>query len=183
MSQIAQTIKVETTRLEKGEVAILDNIAHEVLGTERLFHYVVYSVTDLPVGATDVAMNVLNLRPEANELYNIDCLGIDGMGRVRIEYPSGAQRMTPHQVVEYLDQVLAPKAGCGCCDSGRVYFWCVPDRFPTIRITNPLAVAISVVVYFFGWKYRCRVIRADEVETKRALGIRVIEAESYYPTA
>lgn len=183
MSQIAKTIKVETTRLEKGEVAILDNIPREILATERLFHYVVYNLVDLPVGTIDAAMNVLNLRPEANELYNIDCLGIDGMGQVRIEYPAGAQRMTPHQVAEYLDQVLAPKGGCCCGTGGRVYFWCVPDRFPTLRITNPIAVAIDTVVYFFGWKYRTRIITAEQVEGKRAMGIRVLEAESYYPTA
>lgn len=183
MSQIAQTIKVETTRLEKGEVAIVDNKAYEILGTERLFHYVVYQPADLPVGAIDVAMNVLNLRPEVNELYNIDCVGIDGMGRIRFEYPAGAQRMTPHQVAEYLDQVLAPKVGCCCGVASRVYFWCVPDRFPVLRITNPLAIAIFTIVYFYGWKYRIRIIQAAEVEAKRAMGIRVIEAESYYPTA
>ena len=183
MSQIAQTIKVETTRLEKGEVAIVDDIPYEVLGVEKLFHYVIYGLADLPANQVDAAMNVLNLRPEANELYNIDCLGIDGGGLLRIEYPSGAQRMTPHQVAEYLDQILAPKTGCCCGRAGRVYFWCVPDRYPTLRVTNPYAVAIDTVIYFYGWKYRVRIITASEVETKRAMGIRVLEAESYYPTA
>jgi len=153
------------------------------MGTERLFHYVVFDIGDLPGGATGVTANILNLRPETNELYNIDCLGIDGMARVRIEYPAGINRMTPHQIAEYLDQVLAPKAGCCCGTSGRVYFWCVPERYPMLNLDNPLAVAIQTVIYFFGWKYRTRIITVGEVETKRAMGIRILEAESYYPTA
>ena len=183
MSMIAQTLKVETTRLEKGEVAIVDSIPYEVLGVERLFHYVVYAVTDLTANIVDLAMSVLNLRPEANELYNVDCMGIDGMGQVRVEYPSGAQRNTPHNIAEYLDQVIAPRAGCCCGAAGRVYFWCVPDRFPVLRVTNPLAFAIDTVVYFYGWKYRVKIITAAEVDAKRAMGIRVLAAESYYPTA
>lgn len=183
MSMIARTLKVETTRLEKGEVAIVDELPYEILGTERLFHYVVYADTVLTANIVDVARNIVNLRPEANELYHIDCMGIDGMGRVRIEYPSGAQRMTPHNIAEYLDQVIAPRAGCCCGVAGRVYFWCVPDRFPVLRVTNPLDYAIDCVIYFYGWKYRVKVITAAEVEAKRAMGIRVLEAESYYPTA
>lgn len=183
MSMMTQTLKVETTRLEKGEVAIVDSIPYEVIGVERLFHYVVYGVGDLTANIVDAAMNVLSLRPEANELYNIDCLGIDGMGQVRIEYPAGAQRMTPHNISEYLDQVLAPRAGCCCGAAGRVYFWCVPDRYPTLRVSNPLAFAIDTVIYFYGWKYRTMIITAEAVEAKRAMGIRVLEAESYYPTA
>lgn len=182
MSQIAQTIKVETTRLEKGEVAIIDNYAYEILETERLFHYVVYTAANLPVGAIDVAVNIFNLRPEQREIYNVDRVGIDGAGEVRFEYPAGANRNTPHQIVEYLDQVLAPKTG-GFTAASRVYFWAVPDRFPTSRVTNPLAIAITTVLYFYGWKYRIKVITAEEVEAKRALGIRVLEADSYYSAA
>ena len=183
MSLIAKTLKVETTRLEKGEVAIIDNIPYEIVGTERLFHYVVFPIADLPVAAANVTMNVLNLRPEINELYNIDCMGIDGMAQVLIQYPAGATRDTPHQVAEFLDQVLMPRTGCYSGAAGRVYFWCVPDRFPMLLLNNPTAVAITTVVYFYGWKYRTKVITAAEVETKRAMGIRVLEAEAYYPTA
>jgi len=182
LSMIAKTIKVETTYLEKGEVAIVDDIAYEIQATERLLHYVVYTAADLPVGAIDIAVNVFNLRPEATEIYNIDRVGIDGMGLARFEYPAGANRDTPHQIVEYLDQVLAPRTG-GDRPSSKVYFWCVPDRYPTSRVSNPLAVAIATVLYFYGWKYRIKIITAPEVEAKRALGIRVIEADSYYPAA
>lgn len=182
MSQMAATINVDTSYLNKGEVAIIDDIPYEIMAMERLFHYVVYTTDDLGIGDTDIAVNVFNLRPEASELYNIDRIGIDGMGRVRIEYPAGANRNTPHQIVEYLDQVLAPRTG-GDTPSSKVYFWCVPDRYPTLRVTNPLAVAIACVVYFYGWKYRIRIITAGEVEAKRALGIRVLEADSYYPAA
>ena len=182
MSMIAQTIKVETTRYEKGEVVILDDIPREVMGEERLIHYVVYGIGDLPVGAANSAMNLLKLRPESNEVYNIDRMGIDGGAQVRLEFPSGATRNTPHQLALVYDQVLAPKAP-GKVISGLMNFWMVPDRFPTLRLTNPLAVAIDTVVYFFGWKYRVRVIDAEEVELKRAQGIRVLEAESFYPTA
>ena len=182
MSQISATLKVETTRLEKGEVAIIDDLAYEIMATERLFHYVVYTAANLPVGAIDVAVNVFNLRPEQAELYCIDRVGVDGMGRVRFEYPAGANRDTPHQIVEYLDQILAPRTG-GDRPSSRVYFWAVPDRYPTLRVSNPLAVAIMTVVYFYGWKYRTKIITAGEVEAKRALGIRVLEADSYYPAA
>ena len=183
MSQIVQTIKVETTRLEKGEVAIVDNIPYEILAAEKLFHYVVFPIANLPANANNVTMNVLNLRPEFNEIYNIDCIGIDGMAEVLLQYPAGSTRNTPHQIAEYLDQVIAPRAGCCCGVSGRIYFWCVPDRFPMLLLNNPLGVAITTVVYFYGWKYRTKIITAGEVETKRAMGIRIIEAESYYPTA
>ena len=179
---IAQTVKVETTRYEKGEVVILDSIPREIMGEERLYHYVVYGIGDLGAGATNIAMNVLNLQPEANEIYNIDRFGIDGAGQVRFEYPAGATRNTPHQVALVYDQVLAPKAP-GQVISGLVNFWMVPARFPVMRVTNPYAFAIDTVIYFFGWKYRVRVITAEEVELKRAQGIRVLEAESYYPTA
>ncbi len=182
MSMIAQTIKVETTRYEKGEVIILDDIPREILGEERLFHYVVYSTADLPFASANIAMNILNLRPESNEVYNIDRMGIDGGAQVRLEFPAGATRNTPHQLALVYDQVLAPKAP-GKVISGLVNFWMVPDRFPTLRLTNPLAVAIDTVVYFFGWKYRVRIITAEEVELKRSQGIRVLEAESFYPTA
>ena len=182
MSQIVATLKVETSRLEKGEVAIIDDIAYEIQAVERLFHYVVYTAANLPVGAIDVAVNIFNLRPEQTEIYCVDHVGVDGMGRVRFEYPAGANRNTPHQIVEYIDQILAPRTG-GPTAGGRVYYWCVPDRFPTLRVTNPLAIAIACVVYFYGWKYRIKIIRADEVEAKRALGVRVLEADSYYPAA
>jgi hypothetical protein len=175
------TLKVENQRLEKGEVALIDDIAYEVIGVEKLYHYVVYTKANLPVGAQDVAMNVLNLRPEQNELYEIDNLGIDGAAIIRIEYPSGAGRNTPHNIAEYYDQVNCPKAGYAF-GLGRVYMWMVPDRYPTLRLTNQQLIAIDTVVYFHGWKYRVRVITASEVEAKRAVGIRVLEAESYYPT-
>lgn len=176
------TLKIENQRLEKGEVALIDDIAYEVIGVEKLYHYVVYTTADLPAGAQDVAMNVLNLRPEQNELYEIDAIGIDGAAIVRIEYPTGANRNTPHNIAEYYDQVNAPKAGYPF-GLGRVYMWMVPDRYPTVRMTNQQAIAINTVLYFHGWKYRVRVITASEVEAKRAVGIRVLEAESYYPSA
>lgn len=182
MSQMARLVQVETTHLDKGEVAIIDDTAYEVQAVERLFHYVVYTAANLTVGATDVSVNILNFNPEHTEVYNIDRVGIDGMGRVRVEYPAGANRNTPHQIVEYLDQTLAPKGG-GFGAASRVYFWCVPTRNPTLRVTNPLAVAIATVVYFYGWKYRIKIITAGEVEAKRALGVRVLEADSYYPAA
>jgi hypothetical protein len=182
MSMIAQTIKEVTTRYEKGEVVILDDIPREVMGEERLFHYIVYTTANLPVGAANVAMNILNLRPEANEVYNIEHMGIDGAAQIRIEFPSGATRNTPHQLALVYDQILMPKAPSDLFSS-LVNFWTVPDRFPTVRATNPLQVAIDTVVYFYGWKYRVRVISAEEVELKRAQGIRVLEAESYYPTS
>jgi hypothetical protein len=178
MSQIATTIKVETQRMEKGEVAIIDDIAYEILGVEKLYHYIVYIAANLPVGATDIAMNVLNLRPEQNELYQLDHLGIDGAALIRLEYPNGANRNTPHQLAEYYDQVLASKT-----EPVMIYMWMVPNRYPTVRATNQLGMAITTAVYFHGWKYRIRVVTATEVEAKRALGIRVIEAESYYPAA
>ena len=152
------------------------------MGEERLFHYVVYIVANLPVGAANVAMNILNLRPEANEVYNIQHMGIDGAAQIRIEFPSGATRNTPHQLALVYDQILMPKSPSDLFSS-LVNFWMAPDRFPTIRANNPMAVAIDTVVYFYGWKYRVRVITAEEVELKRAQGIRVLEAESFYPTA
>ena len=182
MSMIAQTIRQVTTRYEKGEVVILDDIPREIMGEERLFHYVVFAVGDLPVGAANVAMNVLNLRPEMNEVYNIEHMGIDGSAQIRIEFPAGATRNTPHQVALVYDQILMPRVPSDLFSS-LVNFWTAPDRFPVIRATNPLAIAIDTVVYFYGWKYRVRVIKAEEVELKRAQGIRVLEAESYYPTA
>lgn len=176
------TLKIENQRLEKSEVAVIDDIAYEVIGVEKLYHYVVYTTTNLPPGAVDVSMNVLNLRPDQNELYEIDALGIDGAGIVRVEYPSGTSRNTPHNLGEYYDQVNCPKAGYAF-GLGRVYWWMVPDRYPTLRVSNQHAIAIDTVIYFHGWKYRVQVITADEVAAKQAAGIRVIEAESYYPSS
>jgi len=180
---MTQTLKVETTRLERGEVAIIDNIPYVIVGTEKLFHYVVFTTAVLTANVFGVVQNVVNLTPEFNELYNIDCMGIDGMAEVLVQHPSGVNRNTPHQIAEYLDQVIAPRTGCQGGAAGRVYFWCVPGRFPLLLLNNPLGFAIDTVVYFYGWKYRTRIITAAEVETKRAMGIRVLEAESYYPTS
>jgi len=177
---MTQTLKVETTRLERGEGVVISNRPYKVLSVERLFHYLVYGTADLPVGATDVAVNIFNLRPEQGELYNIDTLGIDGMGRMRLEFPSGAQRNTPHNVAEYYDQVIAPRAGNPNYAAGRVYFWCEPDRYPVSRVSNPMAVAIKTVLYFYGWKYNVVIVTAPEIEDMKLRGVRVLEATSYY---
>ena len=182
MSSLAQTINIQTTRLEKGEVVVLDNIPKEIVGVEKLYHYVVYTAAELTAGVNNLQKNIRNLQPEQNELYQIDNIGIDGAGQVRIEYPLGATRTTPHQLAEVYDQVVAPVGG-HAFGLGLVYFWCVPERYPVLRVSNPLAVAVITVIYFHGWKYRVRMITAQEVEAKRAMGVRVLEAESYYPTS
>ena len=174
---------IQTTRLERGEVVIIDNIAKEILGVEKLYHYVVYTAAELTPGINNLQKNIRNLQTEKNELYQIDHIGIDGAGQVRIEYPLGATRNTPHQLAEVYDQVIAPVGGYAF-GMGLVYFWCVPERYPVLRVSNPLEdTAIITVIYFHGWKYRIEIITAEEVEAKRAMGVRVLEAESYYPTS
>lgn len=173
---------VHPLKMEKGEVVIVDDIANEIVGVESLYHYVVYTATELVANAQDIQKNVLNLRPEQNELYQINFINIDGAALVRLEYPTGANRNTPHQLAEYYDQVMAPKGGYAF-GMGAVYLWCVPNRYPTVRASNQRAFAITTVVYFHGWKYRVNRITASEVDYKRSMGIRVLEAESYYPTA
>jgi len=156
------------TKLEKGEILILDNIAYRIGATERLKYKEAIALT---AGQTDKITDVTNLKPEDKEIYYIEELDWSGPTRHQFQYPKGVPRNTPHGVDVKTEEWQCPFI---------VEIHVKPATFPTLVSDNELAnAAFSQDVWFYGWMYKkVEVVKAEEVESARRAGIRVVEAEA-----
>lgn len=186
MSAIVTYIKVEHIRLETGEVLILDGVIFLIESVERL----IYSEEiDLAADASGAVTNLTpGLLPEDDEVYHLEFMGISHeyyddardkqvfpSGAVfRISYPRGDPRFTPHGVGIPLDENLASRL-----DPFRIDLWVKPSTFPALNVDNILNQAITFKVWFYGWKYRTKVMTRTDLDSARARGVKVLEIERY----
>ena len=156
------------TKLEMGEILILDKIAYRIGRVERLIY--VESIS-LDAGETDKLTDVKNLKPEDKEIYFIEELDWSGPTRHQLQYPRGVPRHTPHGVDVKIREWQCPYT---------VDVHIKKATFPTLVSDNELAnAAITQDVWFYGWMYKdVEIIKAEEVESARRVGIRVLEAEA-----
>jgi hypothetical protein len=155
-------------KLEKGEILILDKIAYRIGQVERLIYVEPIS---LDAGQTDKLTDVKNLTPEDKEIYHIEELDWSGPTRHQFQYPRGVPRHTPHGVDVKIREWQCPYT---------VEVHVKKATFPTLVSDNELANAsITQDVWFYGWMYKdVEIIKAEEVESARRAGIRVLEAEA-----
>lgn len=185
MSAIPTYIKVEHVRLETGEVLILDGVIYLIESVERLIYG---EHIDLAANARGTTTNIQpGLLPEDDEVYHCEYIGISHefyenavkfvypSGTIfRISYPRGDPRYTPHGVSIPLDENLASRL-----DPFRVDLWIKPATYPSIIADNTLAQAITYKVWFYGWKYRTKVMTRADLDSARARGVKVLEVERY----
>ena len=184
MSAIVTYLKVEHIRLEAGEVLILDGVMYLIEAVERLIYSENIAITASQRALTTV---ITNLRPEDDEVYHCEYLGISHefyegavkfvfpSGTIfRIAYPRGDPRYTPHGIAIELDENLASRL-----DPWRVDLWIKPATEPAIISDNTLAQEIHFKVWFYGWKYRTKVITKADLDAARGRGVKVLEIERY----
>jgi len=177
-------IEVEHIRLEAGEILILDGVNYLITSVERLYYMEVFTMTASRVGQPNV---VNNLRPEDDEVYHVEHIGIahefllnnvkfvfpEGTS-FKVDYPRGDPRFTPHGLDIRLDEDLAPKFA-----PFRVDLWVKPATEPALISDNMLAMPIQFASWWFGWKYRTKVITSADVDAARSQGVRILEIERY----
>lgn len=184
MSAIATYLKVEHIRLEAGEILILDGIIYLIESVERLIYD---ERIALAAAARGAATTITNLRPEDDEVYHCEYIGISHeffhnaakavypSGTIfRLAYPRGDPRFTPHGLSVPLDENVASRL-----DPFRVDLWIKPATEPAITADNTLAQAIFFKVWFYGWKYRTKVITKPDLDAARGRGTKVLEVERY----
>ena len=185
MSAIATYLKVEHIRLEAGEILTLDGVTYLIESVERLIYEELIALTASQVGAIAV---IANLRPEDDEVYQCEYIGIsheyydaNNVKRVfpsgalfRVAYPRGDPRYTPHGVSVPLDENLASRL-----DPFRVDLWIKPATEPVITSDNTLPQAICFKVWFYGWKYRTKVITKADLDAARGRSVKVLDVERY----
>jgi len=155
-------------KLEKGEILVLDKIAYRIGRVERLIYV---EPVSLGAGETDKLSDVKNLTPEDAEIYYIEELDWSGPTRHQLQYPRGVPRHTPHGMDVKIREWQCPYV---------VEVHVKKATFPTLVSDNELAnVAVTQDVWFYGWIYKdVEIIKADEVESARRAGVRVLEAEA-----
>ena len=184
MSAVPTYLKVEHIRLEAGEILILDGIIYLIESVERLIYNEVIALT---ANARATATTITNLRPEDDEVYHCEYIGITHeyyanavkavfpSGTIfRIHYPRGDPRFTPHGLSMPLDENQASRV-----DPFRVDLWVKPSTEPAIIADNTLAQAINYQVWFFGWKYRTKIITKADLDSARGRNVKVLEVERY----
>ena len=185
MSAISTYIKLEHIRVEAGEILILDGIIYMIESVERL----IYSEEiELAANARGAVTVFSNLRPEDDEVYHMEYVGISHefyenaikyvypSGTIfRIAYPRGDPRFTPHGLSIPIDENLASRL-----DPFRVDLWVKPATEPTITADNTLVdQAIHFMIWWYGWKYRTKVITKADLDAARGRGVKVLEIERY----
>lgn len=184
MSAIPTYIKVEHIRLEAGEILILDGVIYLIESVERLIYDELVTHTASQAG---LVTTFLNLRPEDDEVYHCEYIGISHEyydNRVkavypsgiifRVAYPRGDPRYTPHGLSVPLDENLASRL-----DPWRIDLWIKPATEPAITSDNTLAQAVICKFWFYGWKYRTKVITKADLDAARGRGVKVLEIERY----
>lgn len=184
MSAIPTYLKIEHVRLETGEILILDGVIYLIESVERLIYN-----EDIALGASarGTATTITNLRPEDDEVYHCEYIGISHeyydnavkfvfpSGTIfSIAYPRGDPRYTPHGLSVPLDENVASRL-----DPFRVDLWIKPATEPSISADNTLAQAIHYKVWFYGWKYRTKVITKADLDAARGRNVKVLEVERY----
>jgi len=156
------------TKLEKGEILILDKIAYRIGRVERLVYV---ETVSLEAGQTDKLTDVKNLTPEDKEIYYVEELDWRGPTRHQLQYPRGVPRHTPHGANIKIREWQCPYT---------VEVYIKKATFPTLVSDNELEnVAVTQEVWFYGWMYKdVEIIKAEEVESARRAGIRVLEVET-----
>lgn len=184
MSAITTNIKLEHIRLESGEILILDGVIYLIEAVERLIYV---ERVDIDANATAFTTVLTNLRPEDDEVYQLECVGIthwwmqDGEFFVfpngttfKIDYPRGDPRFTPHGFLIELNENIAH-----ILDPFRVDLWVKPATEPVITSRNLFTFDNSFKIGFFGWKYRTKVITKADLDAARAIGVKVLQIERY----
>lgn len=184
MSAIPTYIKVEHIRLEAGEILILDGIIYVIESVERLLYSQRITLTANARASPTV---MLNLRPEDDEVYHCEYIGISHeyyenavkfvfpSGAIFwIQYPAGDTRFYPHGLTTPITENLA-----SVYDPFRVDLWIKPSTEPTVMADNTLGQEVRFMVWFYGWKYRTKVITKGDLDAAKALGVKVLEIERY----
>ena len=184
MSAIATYIKVEHIRLEAGEILILDGVTYLIEAVERLYYI---ELVDIAASEVSHATVITNLRPEDDEIYHLEYIGIthwwmaDGVFFVypagttfKIDYPRGDPRFTPHGLLIELNENIA-----SILDPFRIDLWIKPATEPVVISRNYFAFANHFKVAFFGWKYRTKVITKADLDAARGRNVKVLEVERY----
>lgn len=184
MSAIQTYIQIEHIRLEAGEVLILDGVIYLIESVERLLYPLEIALTPSVI---DSPTTVTQLRPEDDEVYHVEYVGITHefyennvhyvfpSGAIfRLAYPRGDPRYGPHGLPMPLDEGMASNV-----DPIRVDLWIKPATEPDVIASNTLPQAVHFQVWFFGWKYRTKLMTKADLEAARSRDVRVLEIERY----
>lgn len=185
MSALPSYIEVEHIRLEAGEILVLDGVIYLIESVERLIYG---EEIELDADAIGVSTRFANLRPEDDEVYHCEYVGIshefydDNLDKqvypsgaiFRVAYPRGDARFTPHGLSIRLDENVASRL-----NPFRVDLWVKPATEPYLVSDNTLPQEVHFKCWWYGWKYRTKVITKPDLDAARGRGVKVLEIERY----
>lgn len=151
--------------LTEGQILALNGIAYQITKAQRLFHEESIS---LAASVTD-ALNDLkaNLTPDNDQIYFLQEIDWMGPSRHLLQYPKGVPLFTVHGIDVKIEENQTPYT---------INVFVSPATYPTLVSDNLVAVAITQVVFFYGWIYWISTpLTADAVATARSKGVRVLE--------
>jgi len=184
LSAIPTYLKVEHIRLEAGEILILDGVIFLIESVERLIYT---EQVDLLPSEVSHPTVFTNLRPEDDEIYHLEYVGIshwwmeNGQFLVwpngttfKIDYPRGDPRFTPHGFLIELNENIAH-----ILDPFRIDLWVKPATEPVATSRNLFAFANHFKIGFFGWKYRTKIMTKADLDSARGRGVKILDVERY----
>lgn len=150
--------------LTQGEILVLDGIAYQITKAQRLFHE---ETITLAASATDSPTDLkANLTPDNDQIYFLEDIDWVGPTRHLLQYPKGVPLFTVHGIDVKIEENQTPYT---------INVFVKPATYPTLLSDNLIGVAVSQVVFFYGWIYWVAVINADAVAAARSAGVRVLE--------
>ncbi len=153
-----EELKLESPlELEVGDVLKLDTMYYQIIGKDVLYYQFQVTTSTVSAGGSTNNVNVKELTPQNNEIFYIDSIGISGAVSVQPQYPAGNNRGTPALKVIYLDERYAPSL-----DPMHFGIFVVYPNYPGLNISAPIYWNGNASVWFFGRKFKVRVITKEE---------------------
>lgn len=110
--------------------------------------------------ATTTTFDLTTLKPEEDQLFWIEEIGIDGRVEIQLQFPKGVPRMTPHGEQHFLTRNQAPAES-----PWKFRFVIKPSYYPSLIVYNPEAVDLKATIWFKGLKLKFRDVSLEEARS------------------
>jgi hypothetical protein len=163
--------------LEIGDVLLIGGkVAYKIKSIAPLYYqYASLGGIALSAGSSRTD-TITDLKPEDDEIYWIDAIGIDGPVTVQPVYPQGNPRETPHNIAQFFDQTQGHKL-----DPFYVDLWVTPGTQPQLNLSMPsTSPSTTSDVWFYGRKFKFELINQSELNLLAIQGHRILAVSRVY---
>jgi hypothetical protein len=150
------SVNTPIAEINKGDILRVGELIYEIRAIEELKYS--YTQTSLAT-LTTTTVNLTDLRPNAEYIYWIKGIGINGLLNFQLYYPRETPRNAPTaNSVQYWDRFTAH-----WLNPAFINFVIPPEILePSVRIYNPQAFACASILHFTGLKLKVRRIGPSE---------------------